>query len=39
MFGAKRWPPEIFLFPTQFWWPEYRNHVFHRTAVQRPQSR
>ncbi|OMJ26228.1 hypothetical protein AYI69_g4047, partial [Smittium culicis] len=24
MFGAKRWPPEILLLPTQFWWPEYR---------------
>ncbi|OMJ18524.1 hypothetical protein AYI70_g5312, partial [Smittium culicis] len=25
MFGAKRWPPEILLLPTQFWWPECRN--------------
>ncbi|OMJ12289.1 hypothetical protein AYI69_g9467, partial [Smittium culicis] len=67
MFGAKKWPPEILLLPTQFWWPEslptnlceieeggrllncalsmdvfsliYGPVVFHRTAVQRPQSR
>ncbi|OMJ27719.1 hypothetical protein AYI69_g2833, partial [Smittium culicis] len=67
MSGAKRWPPEILLLPTQFWWPEslptnlceieeggrllnctlstdvfsliYGPVVFHRTAVQRPQSR
>ncbi|OMJ19084.1 hypothetical protein AYI69_g6764, partial [Smittium culicis] len=64
MFGAKRWPPEILLLPTQFWslptnLCEIKEGgrllnctlsmdvfslicgpvVFHRTAVQRPQSR